>query len=223
MRNVLSLFICASFSVFSPALAYANGDDEPEKSMSLLANKENDPTGKARYVLIQNYYLDGNVEYALRAAEKLTALEPRDGKAFEMLGFVQLTSGRADEAVSSLKKAYALGNAESVILLSMGLIQKSEPIDDYLGDLMRLRPSNIGAYRPLLIHALNIESESERRKYAVALLVDANLRALCEKEDMFGLLNKLYQSIGDHDGLVGIISLKNEMKAEANVELEKRE
>jgi tetratricopeptide (TPR) repeat protein len=170
---------------------------EPEQSMALLVDKNNDPTGKARYVLIQNYYIKGNVEYALRAAEKLTILEPLDGKAFEMLGFVQLTSGRVDAAILSLKKALSLGDEESVISLAMALLQQGKPINDYLQKLQKLRSVNVDAYRPLLIYAIGIDSVDDRRSYADKLLNGADLTKFLGKKDILGLLDKLYESLDD--------------------------
>lgn len=186
------------FALFSVCMARAGGRDSektPERDMVEFVREGMDPTGRARYVYIHNYFARGEFDNAIRAAKKLTELVPKDGKAFGLLGVMQFTAGRSEEAVPSLQSAIHLGDEKSVVVLGLALCDQGKPIDDYVDRLQAMRLVDVDAYMPLLLHAFRIESKAKRGDFVERTLRGRDLSELCVRDDIFEVLVRLYKSL----------------------------
>lgn len=167
----------------------------------LVSHPEYDPSQKSCYLLIKMYFVSGHRDYAMRAAKKLIELKPKEGKAFEMVGFLLLADGRTAEAIQPLKTAYALGDEDAVILLTQAILLQDKPIDEYVDALQRLKLVDMDAYKPLLISIGIMKAAPARKAFLDRVLDGANFYELVKNDDIYTLLLRVYTLLGDQDGI----------------------
>lgn len=182
--------------------------ETPESNIAELLGQGGKVSEEGPYMAIEYYLKNGNNEYAIRAAKKLVALKPEDGKAYGILGFSLIKAGQGEEAIPLLKQAYSLNYKKSIIYLTFYLQQSGRSIAEYVPQLEAEAIINPDAYKPLFFYVLSLSAVEDRRKIGGQALAAANKAKLVEDEEIFNLLVAYYKSISDAGSLDEIKTLR---------------
>ncbi len=113
--------------------------------------------------LVSCYISLKNVDKAKELIEKYVKAVPSNMRAIRMQATISLISGSVDNAIELYKKAYAMGDKDSVKFLASAYImsQKADEVTPYLGELKELAKGNLEALNICMLYALRDSKKND--------------------------------------------------------------
>lgn len=183
----------------------------PESNVEKIVGSDVNP--RLKYLVVK-YYLDKrDAPKALRAAIRLVELLPDDSKANALLGYVYVFSGDFKTATPILRKALDLGDAESVIPLSICYFvvdgDDMTRVLPLISLLEEMKSKNIEAYQPLVLYAGKLKME-DREAFSKKIFNGVDLRILASNKSVASVSIHFFQDMGDYGSANVIIqALRN--------------